>query len=219
MATNPVTPSQFCDAVPAANADFCTRFSKFLNVPQLLCDLFGWMLNADGTVSDDFKSEVAQFTAPTGTVVMSLTLNMGTAWILADGSEVSRTTYADLYTQIGTRYGAGNGTTTFTLPDLRSRSPIGAGQGSGLTNRDIATLSVGEERHTMTEAELATHRHAYSTDGAQQILVYQNTGVVDDITRNGSLNYAYADPMDTTGSSSPFNVVHPCWVGYYFIKT
>jgi hypothetical protein len=71
----------------------------------------------------------------------------------------------------------------------------------------------------MTEAELATHRHAYSTDGAQQILVYQNTGVVDDILRNGSLNYAYADPMDTTGSSSPFNVVHPCWVGYYFIKT
>lgn len=211
MATNPVTPSQFCDAVPSANADFCTRFSKFLNVPQLLCDLFGWMLNADGTVSDDFKSEVAQFTAPTGTVVMSLTLNMGSAWILADGSEVSRTTYAALFAQIGTRYGAGDGSSTFTLPDLRGRSPIGAGQGSGLTNRDISTLSVGEERHTMTQSELVPHVHSY--DGPTTTTEERGDGI------NVVWRGVQDTNTDSTGSGNPFNVVHPCWVGYYFIKT
>lgn len=215
---SPVLPDQFCDAVPSANADFCTRFSKFLNVPQLLCDFFSWMLNSDGTVTDEFKAEIAQFTAPTGTVVYSLTLNMGAGWLLADGSEISRVTYANLYAQIGTRYGAGDGSTTFALPDLRGRSPIGAGQGAGLTNRDIASLVVGEERHTQTEAELATHRHNYSTDGAQQILVQQIAGKVSDINRGGSLDYAFADPMETTGSSSPFNVIHPCWIGYPFVK-
>src|SRR5690349_17632806 len=40
-------------------------------------------------------------------------------WLIADGSEVSRTQYADLFAVIGTTYGAGNGTTTFNLPDLR----------------------------------------------------------------------------------------------------
>lgn len=41
-----------------------------------------------------------------------------TGWLKCDGTAVSRTTYANLYTVIGTTYGAGNGTTTFNLPDL-----------------------------------------------------------------------------------------------------
>ena len=40
-------------------------------------------------------------------------------WLKANGAEVSRTTYAPLFAAIGTRYGAGNGTSTFNLPDLR----------------------------------------------------------------------------------------------------
>lgn len=46
-------------------------------------------------------------------------------WLVCDGSAVSRTTYADLFAAIGTTFGAGNGTTTFNLPDLRRRYPIG----------------------------------------------------------------------------------------------
>lgn len=51
-------------------------------------------------------------------------------WLLCDGSEVSRTTYARLYAAIGDRYGNGNGTTTFDLPDARGRF---------LRGRDFAT--------------------------------------------------------------------------------
>jgi microcystin-dependent protein len=216
---NPVRPAQFCDAIPANNADLCTRFSKWLGIPQLLCDLFSWMFNSDGSVSDNLSVQVAQLIAPTGTITYSLTLNMGPGWILADGSEISRTTYANLFAAVGTRYGAGDGSTTFALPDLRGRSLIGAGQGTGLTNRDINTITVGEERHTQTEAELATHRHAYSTADGQQILVQQIPGKVNDIDRTGSLDYAFADPMDTTGSSTPFNVTHACLIAYPFVKT
>lgn len=54
-----------------------------------------------------------------------------TGWLLCDGSAVSRATYADLFTAISTTYGAGDGSTTFNVPDYRGRIPIGAGTGVG----------------------------------------------------------------------------------------
>lgn len=51
-------------------------------------------------------------------------------WLLCDGSAVSRATYAALFAAVGTAYGAGDGATTFNLPDGRSRTVVGAGQGT-----------------------------------------------------------------------------------------
>jgi microcystin-dependent protein len=79
-------------------------------------------------------------------------------WLNCDGSAISRTAYPDLYTLIGTTYGAGDGATTFNLPDLRGRVGLGTGQGSGLTNRLLAAIG-GEETHALSVAELAAHTH------------------------------------------------------------
>lgn len=49
-----------------------------------------------------------------------------TGWLLCDGSAINRTTYASLFSAIGTTFGAGNGTTTFNIPDLRGKFPMGA---------------------------------------------------------------------------------------------
>jgi microcystin-dependent protein len=46
-------------------------------------------------------------------------------WLLCDGSAVSRTTYARLFSAIGTKYGSGNGSTTFNLPNFKGRVPVG----------------------------------------------------------------------------------------------
>ena len=76
-------------------------------------------------------------------------------WLLCDGSAVSRTTYATLFAAIGTTWGAGDGSTTFNLPDLRGRAPIGAGTGSGLSARTLGQVLgvqdavVPYHRHTM----------------------------------------------------------------------
>lgn len=51
-------------------------------------------------------------------------------WLLCDGSAVSRATYAALFAVIGTTYGAGNGSTTFNVPDLRGRAIYGVGPGT-----------------------------------------------------------------------------------------
>jgi microcystin-dependent protein len=69
-----------------------------------------------------------------------------------------------LFALLGTTYG-GNGQTTFALPDLRGRIPIGAGQGVGLPNWPQGT-SLGQEAVTLTAQQLPTHSHALRADAA-----------------------------------------------------
>lgn len=95
---------------------------------------------------------------PPGTVVAYAGSTTPDEWLLCDGSAVSRTTYAALFTAIGTTYGPGNGTTTFNLPDLRSRVIVGSGAGSGLSSYSNGDTG-GEETHTLTGTEVPTHSH------------------------------------------------------------
>ena len=64
-------------------------------------------------------------------------------WLLCDGSAVSRTTYADLFGAIGTTWGAGDGSTTFNLPDFRGRVTFGADAMGGTAANRLTTASMG----------------------------------------------------------------------------
>lgn len=112
----------------------------------------GWI------VMGKFSGNTNTSDTPSGAILQFAGSSAPANWLLCDGSLVSRTTYANLFTAIGTIYGAGDGSTTFKLPDLRGRVPIGAGQGSGLQNRVIAATG-GAETHTLTTSELAAHDH------------------------------------------------------------
>lgn len=81
-----------------------------------------------------------------------------TGWLQCDGSLISRSTYRNLFDNIGTTWGTGDGSTTFQLPDFQGRALIGAGTGSGLSARTVGT-SVGAETHTQT-----TPAHQHQTD-------------------------------------------------------
>lgn len=69
---------------------------------------------------------------PSGAIAHFAMSTPPVGWLKADGSTVSRTTYAALFAAIGTLYGAGNGTTTFTLPDLRGEFIRGWDDGRGV---------------------------------------------------------------------------------------
>jgi microcystin-dependent protein len=79
-------------------------------------------------------------------------------WYLCEGGAISRTTYADLFAAIGTTYGAGNGSTTFNVPDFRDRAPYGASTftlGSETATEingsaQVATASGGPTSHSVT---------------------------------------------------------------------
>lgn len=87
-------------------------------------------------------------------------------WLLCNGQAVSRTTYSDLFNIISTTFGAGNGSTTFNVPDLRGRTIIGLDNLGGssanrVTNAQADSLGgvEGSEEHTLTEAEMPAHTH------------------------------------------------------------
>ena len=76
-----------------------------------------------------------------------------TGWLLCDGSAVSRTTYSELFTVIGTTYGTGDGSTTFNLPDLRNRFMVGAGDEYELNDKG------GDKNVTLDTTMIPAHTH------------------------------------------------------------
>lgn len=104
-----------------------------------------------------------------------------TGWLLCDGAAYSRSTYSDLYSIIGTTYGAGDGSTTFNVPNWCGRVPVGSGSGVGggasgtgaisggtaLTSRSVGQW-FGEESHLNTAAEsgLRAHDHTFTATTA-----------------------------------------------------
>ena len=84
-------------------------------------------------------------------------------FLLCNGAEVSRETYSTLFSILGTSYGEGDGSTTFNIPDLRSRVPVGV-DASENDFEDLGNQG-GEKEHTLTVAEMPSHNHATDRDG------------------------------------------------------
>jgi len=93
-----------------------------------------------------------------GDVKMFAGASIASGWLACNGALVSRSTYSALFTAIGTAWGAGDGSSTFALPDLRGRAPVGVGTGASLTARALAATG-GAETHTLSTAESAAHTH------------------------------------------------------------
>jgi microcystin-dependent protein len=99
---------------------------------------------------------------PVGMVVPFAGAEPPEGFLRCDGAAVSRGTFANLFAVVGTVYGAGDGATTFNVPDLRGRVPLGMGAGTGLSDRALGTKG-GEEGHVLTTGELPSHSHALTT--------------------------------------------------------
>jgi microcystin-dependent protein len=119
---------------------------------------------------------------PCGVIQMFAGSTAPNGWLVCDGSTVSRKTYSDLFKIIGTTYGAGNSNDTFTLPDMRGRTPIGVGTGAGLTSRTLAattgaetvTLSASNIPSITTGTQSANHTHSGTTSGVSVNHYHQN---------------------------------------------
>lgn len=107
---------------------------------------------------------------PIGVILEYAGTTAPTGWLLCYGQAIDRTTYSDLFAVIGTTHGAGNGTTTFNVPDHRGRvvagkDDMGGSSANRLTNQsgglngDTLAATGGAETHTLTTAQLAVHGH------------------------------------------------------------
>lgn len=134
----------------------------------------GWAV-IDGGDPGDIKVS-ARPTAPTG-------------WLPCDGAAISRTTYALLFAAIGTAYGAGNGSSTFNVPDFRDRVPLGASGG-----RPRGTTG-GVESVALSVSELPSHNHGGATGSPNVSLSHNHGGATGSMNRNNPHYHTYTESM------------------------
>jgi len=186
----------------------------------LMCDENNW--SARGTASVDFARDKACDmnetlelnvfipTIPIGTIQMFGSLTPPAKWLPCDGRAVGRVDYAELFATIGTLYGAGNGTTTFNVPNLTDKIPMGAGGAVVPSEGNTA----GALTHTLTIGEIPSHDHNFAQTAHTHLLtdpghVHQekvSTGVSASVFTSGGGGNSTVGSAATTGSS-PLNTV------------
>lgn len=125
------------------------------------------------TETPGVSSKWAPLVDDVGVLGFFATTTAPNGWLKANGAAVSRTTYAALFARIGTTYGAGDGSTTFTLPDMRGEFARGLDDGRGVdTGRVLGSAQSGQNAShthtgtTGTQSADHTHTGTTSTNGA-----------------------------------------------------
>lgn len=152
-------------------------------------------------------------TLPTGTTLQGYWASDPVGYRNEIGDAISRGTYSDLFNVIGSTYGAGNGSTTFNIPN--SRGLLGVNRNS--SDSQFATLGqvFGEKTHVLTIAEMDSHTHAqYATSGSG------GGAIRNDFASDGTSG-AFTQGANTgsAGSGQAFNVMQPTIVKRSTIKT
>jgi microcystin-dependent protein len=134
-------------------------------------------------------------------------------WMICDGRAISRTTYLALFDLVGTTYGAGDGSTTFNIPDLRGRVAIGADP-SGVhlpTNHPALGASGGEEQHTLTTPEIPSHTH---NAGTGNFMVTGGASLVE----GAGFGFTQTTSTASTGGGGAHNNLQPYLAVNHVIK-
>lgn len=155
-------------------------------------------------------------TEPIGTIKMYGGTTAPDGYMFANGQAISRTTYSDLFAIYGTTFGAGDGSTTFNLPNLNGRTPVGL----NAKDSDFNTIGKtgGEKTHTLTQSELAAHRHGFQ--GGAALFTQPDQGVKGLGSGNLWIEGVGAIPTTSTdgGANQPHNNMQPYMVLNYIIK-
>ena len=170
---------------------------------------------------------------PTATIVPWSSSSVPSGFLECNGAAVSRSTYSALFAIVGTTYGAGDGATTFGLPDLQDNVAVGksgtkalASTGGANTVASAGNVGGTTANATLTTAQLASHSHprpqALSGNSPQAPTAQQgagrNHGGTSSVASAGS-GTGHAHNMSATFSGDSTSVVQPYLAVIYIIKT
>jgi len=176
------------------------------------------LLRADGSAASLTDLPEPPAAMPAGAVIDFAGTSEPEGWLFAFGQAVSRTAYAALFAAIGTTFGAGDGSTTFNLPDARGRviagkDDMGGTSANRLTNQsgglngDALGAAGGAETHTLTVAEMPAHAHGGGAAGQ-----YDATGF------GGGSGIAGPSATSSAGGGGSHNNVQPTIILNKIIK-
>ena len=149
---------------------------------------------------------------PTATIVPWSSASVPSGFLECNGAAVSRSTYSALFAIVGTTYGAGDGATTFNLPDLQDNVAMGksgtkALASTGGANTVAAAGNVGGStaNATLSTAQLASHSHSILKEGSG---IPFNTGII--FFRGRQDTNPSSAPTTSTGSGTGSLSQHEC---------
>jgi microcystin-dependent protein len=170
--------------------------------------------------------------APTGSLTMwaGAVASPPTGWLACNGANVSRTTYSALFAVIGTSYGIGDNSTTFGLPNLLNRFPVGAGDTYAIAaTGGSANAIVVSHTHTATSTSTVTdpgHAHTLTSGNPTGGQPYQSVGnnannIVNQSTSTAStgISVGTSTTVASSGSSGTNANLPPYIAVGYIIKT
>lgn len=171
----------------------------------------GQILTSNGSGADPTFQNPPQG-VPTGAILDFGGTSAPSGYLGCDGSAVSRSTYAALFSAIGTTWGAGDGSTTFNVPNFQRRTAVGSGGiGTSVLGNAVGNTG-GEESHTQTIDELVAHDHEVTASGSPRGISTTTGGfIIDDLSETFTTT--------STGGGAPFNVMQPSAVVLKIIKT
>lgn len=149
---------------------------------------------------------------PIGSMIPYTSEVIPNGFLPCDGSEVSRTEYKDLFTVIGITYGAGDGETTFNLPDKRGRVSVGLDE----NQEEFGSIGLkrGEKAHTLTVDEMPSHTHTYTRNK----LFYAEADGQNAIGYGSNSGTAISAGTNETGGDKAHNNLQPYEVDQWIIK-
>jgi microcystin-dependent protein len=157
--------------------------------------------NEDGTLISPAPVAVSDIGLPVATIVPYGGATAPTGWLLCDGTAYSRAMYRTLFDAIGTTYGTGDGSTTFNVPDLRQRFPLGkAASGTGATLGSTG----GAIDHTHTGP---SHTHTVSGAPDSTTAVQSGAGSTVASSTHGHGATTAAGAGNTGSANPPYQVV------------
>ena len=168
-------------------------------------------------------------TSITGVVQMYAGSSAPSGWLICNGQAISRTTYAALFAVIGTTYGAGDGSTTFNVPNLVNKTVRGSNSLGKTGGADTVTLSTSNmPAHTHSGGSLAAasageHTHTYNAPSSYSTY---NSGVGTSGSTKGTLTtsstgahtHTISGTTGSTGSGSAVTITNPYVMLHYIIK-
>lgn len=145
---------------------------------------------------------------PTGVILpfAGLTTSVPAGFILGDGSAISRTTYKALFNVIGTTYGAGDGTTTFNLPNGQGKILVGADGTAEFLN---AGLQGGAKNHTHTQGSLVVPYIPAASNRGEGVPYSTQTFNVDDNSGGNDSDTHRLANVPVTGTTDPSSSLQP----------
>ena len=153
-----------------------------------------------------------------------------TAWVLCDGSAISRTTYSVLFGIIGTAFGVGDGSSTFNVPDMRGRMPVGVGTGVGGATEDadggsvpaggsaLTARSLGEWTGSEVISTAQTPAHTHTSPAHTHTTPGSTTSATAPGQALGGEVHTHVMSTANTGSGTAHTILSPIIAVNYIIK-